>query len=141
MSYNLATIRANLKTLLATVTGIANVYDHFETNPSGFPCIIFDISQNESTMLTDAENMRKITFTIYILSEIKVAGRDASKGLLDVATQAVVTALESKSNMSLSGSVDWIMPTVGPRDEYAVPEGQVFSQRLDVVANVSSLIV
>lgn len=141
MAYNLATIRGNLKTLLQTVTGIANVYDHYEINPSGFPAIIFDISNNESSMLTDTENVRKITFTAYILVEIQVAGRDQAKGLLDTATQAVVVALEKKDNMSLSGSVDWIMPTVGARDEYAVANGQVFSQRLDVVMNVSSSIL
>lgn len=141
MAYNLATIRGNIKTLLQTVTGIANVYDHYEINPSGFPAIIFDISNNESSMLTDTENVRKITFTAYILVEIQVAGRDEAKDLLDTATQAVVVALEKKDNMSLSGAVDWIMPTVGPRDEFAVSTGQVFSQRLDIVVNVSSSIL
>ncbi len=141
MAYNLATIRGNLKTLLQTVTGIANVYDHYEINPSGYPCIIFDISNNESSMLTDTENVRKITFTAYILVEIQVAGRDEAKDLLDTASQAVVIALEKKDNMSLSGAVDWIMPTIGPRDEFAVASGQVFSQRLDIVMNVSSSIL
>jgi hypothetical protein len=139
-TYNPATIRANLKTLLQTVTKIANVYDQYETNVAGYPAIIFDISKNESDMLTDAENIRKITFSIYILAEITIAGRDTAKGLLDNATQDVITALEAKANQSLSGSIDWMMPTVGARDEFAVVDGQVFSQKLDVVMYVASSI-
>lgn len=139
-TYNLATIRANLKTLLQTVTKIANVYDQYETNVAGYPAIIFDISKNESDMLTDAENIRKITFSIYILAEITIAGRDTAKGLLDNATNDVVTALELKANQSLSGAIDWMMPTVGARDEFAVVDGQVFSQKLDVVMYVASSI-
>jgi hypothetical protein len=139
-SYVPATIRANLKTLLTAVTKIAFVYDQYETNVSGYPAIIFDISKNESDMLTDAENLRKITFTLYILAEITKAGRNTAKGLLDDATQDVITALELKANQTLSGSVDWMIPTVGPRDEFATADGQVFSQRLDVVMNVASSI-
>jgi hypothetical protein len=141
MAYNLQTIRGNLKTLLTAVTGIANVYDTFETNIAGYPAIIFDISNNESEMLTDSENIRKITFTLYVLAEITIAGRDTAKGLLDTVTQNVITALEDKDNMSLSGSVDWIMPTVGARDEFDSTDGVVFSQKLDIVINVASSIL
>lgn len=140
-TYNLATIRANLKTLLESVTQIAHVYDHFEMNIAGYPAIIFDISKNENSMLTDADNLRKITFTIYILTEINVAGRDTAKDLLDTATNNVVTALESLANMTLSGSCDWIMPAVGNRDEFAVGDGLVFSQKIDLDVNISSSIV
>lgn len=141
MSYNIATIRANLKTLLQTVTGISAVYDSFETNVSGYPVILFDISNSESTMLTDTENIRKITFSIYILSEFSVATRDTAKSLLDTITQAVVVALEDIDNISLSGSVDWLMPTVGPREEISTTNGMAFSQKLDVVVNVASSIL
>lgn len=141
MAYNLQTIRGNLKTLLTSVTGIANVYDTFETNIAGYPAIIFDISNNESEMLTDSENIRKITFTLYVLAEITIAGRDTAKGLLDTVTQNVITALEDKDNMSLSGAVDWIMPTVGARDEFDSTDGVVFSQKLDIVINVASSIL
>lgn len=140
-NYNLATIRANLKTLLTSVSGIANVYDQFEMNVAGYPAIIFDISKNENSMLTDADNLRKITFTIYIITEINVAGRDVAKGLLDTATNNVITALESLANMTLSGACDWVMPAVGNRDEFAVGDGLVFSQRIDLDVNIASSIV
>lgn len=141
MSYDLTTIRANLKTLLQTVTEITNVYDYNNSKPAGYPAIIFDITENQSDMLTDTENIRTITFTAYILSEITVAGLDTSKGILDIATKQVVTALEKITNMTLSGSVDWIMPTVGVRQEFSTPEGSVLAQELKIQAKVSSSIL
>lgn len=141
MAYNLATIRANLKTLLQTVTQISFVYDFFQPTVEGYPAIIFDITNNESEMLTDAENLRTITFSVYILAEIKTATLTGAKDLLDAATKAVVEALEDIDNLTLTNSVDWIMPTVGPREQSQTPEGAVLSQRLDIQVKVSSSIV
>lgn len=141
MAYNLVTIRANLKTLLQTVTEIAYVYDFNNPNVEGYPAIVFDISNNESEMLTDAENIRTITFSVYILAEITVKGQSAAKTILDTATKKVVEALEDIDNLTLSGAVDWLMPTVGPREQFNSPEGAVFSQRLDVQVKVASSIM
>lgn len=141
MAYALATIRANLKTLLQTVTEISYVYDYNNANPEGYPAIIFDITENQSDMLTDTENIRTITFTAYILCEIGTAGLTTAKGILDTATQQVVTALEKITNMTLSGSVDWVMPTVGARNEFTTPEGSVLSQELKIQAKVASSIL
>lgn len=140
-TYDLSTIRANLKTLLQTVTQISFVYDYLNPNIEGYPAIIFDVSNNNSEMLTDTENLRTITFSVYILCEIAVDGQAGARNLLDVATNSVVTALEKITNMSLSGSVDWMMPTVGPREQIATPNGNAFSQRLDIEMKVSTSIL
>lgn len=141
MTYDIATIRSNLKTLLQTVTQIANVYDYLNPNVEGYPAIIFDVSNNRSDMLTDTENLRTVTFTVYILQEIAVQGQQSAIDLLDAATNAVVTALEKITNMSLSGSVDWVMPTVGPREQVSSPNGALFSQRLDIEVKISTSIL
>lgn len=141
MAYNLSTIRANLKTLLQTVTQVAFVYDYMNPNVEGYPAIIFDITNNESEMLTNTDNLRTITFSVYLLAEIPVNGQSEAKRILDVATKNVVEALEDIDNLTLSASVDWVMPTVGPREQISTPEGMVFSQRLDVQVKVSSSIL
>lgn len=141
MAYDLSTIRTNLKTLLQTVTEISNVYDYFSADVVGYPAILFDIVNSESEMLTDTENLRTITFDIYILSEIKVEGIANAKRVLDVATKQVVTALEDKDNMSLSGSVDWLMPTEGAREQILLANGQAFSQKLSLQVKASSSIL
>jgi hypothetical protein len=43
--------------------------------------------------------------------------------------------------MTLSGSVDWIVPTVGARTEFTTPEGSVLSQELKIQVKVSSSIM
>ena len=141
MAYNITTIRAKIKALIATVTEVAFVYDQFELSPEGYPAVIFDISKNENGMLTDSENIRKITFTLYILCEIGVKGRAGARDLLDTVTQNLITVLEDKDNMSLTGSVDWIMPVLGPRDELSIGSGTAFSQKLDLDVMVSSSIL
>lgn len=141
MAYDLTTIRANIKTLLQTVTEIAYVYDYNNPNVEGYPAIIFDITNSESEFLTDTENLRTITFTIYILAEIPVKGQNLSKTILDTATKQVVTALEDIDNISLSGAVDWIMPAVGSRTQFTTPEGSVLSQELQIKVKVSSSIL
>jgi hypothetical protein len=141
MTYDIATIRTNIKTLLQTVTQFSFVYDYLNPNIEGYPAIVFDMTNNESEMLTDTENLRTITFTVYLLTEIGVKGQQGAIDILDVATNNAITALEKITNMSLSGSVDWIMPTVGPREQIAGPNGALFSQRLDINAKISTSIL
>ena len=141
MTYDPSTIRSNLKTLLQTVTEIQYVYDYFNPNIEGYPAIIFDISNNDNQMLTDTENLRKITFSIYILVEVSVVGQSEAKRILDVASKQVITALEKITNISLSGSVDWIMPTLGKRQQFETPEGATMSQELILDVKVSSSIL
>lgn len=141
MSFNIGTIRANLKTLLQTVTKIAFVYDYLNPDPEGYPAIVFDVTSNKSDFLTDTENLHDITFSVFILVEIPTQGQQAAKDLLDAATNDVITALEKITNMSLSGSVDWVVPTVGPREQFATQNGMAFSQKLDVVVKISTSIL
>ena len=96
MSYNLATIRAELKTLLSTITEIAFVYDRRNPNIEGFPAIIFDITRNENEMLTNTENLRTIIFTIYIIAEIGLSGATQANTFLDDTTKKVVETLEQR---------------------------------------------
>lgn len=143
MSYNIATIRANLKTLLQTVTEIddANIYDYAEPNISGYPAIVFDIAEQDDEWKTNKDVLRTILFRVYILAEVGIAGLDDAKGILDGATKAVVEALESAANQTLSGAVDWMMPTTGPRSQIQGPSGNLLSQQLDVRVKAMASIV
>jgi len=140
-SYNLQTIRANIKTLLQTVTEIAFVYDRRNPNIEGYPAIIFDIDRNDNEMLTNVENLRTITFRIWIIQEVGVKGANDANGFLDTTTQKVVVALEKIANLDLSGQVDWIMPVEGARQEVTSPEGSVIWQILDLKVRVSSSVI
>lgn len=139
----ISTIRTNLKGVisnLVTSTTVSCVYDYYEPNVSGYPAVIFDITDNTDAFLTNKENILKITFTAYILVEIFQNGLNDAKNLLDSVTDTLITELRKESNMSLSGAVDWISPTVGPRSQIETPNGQAFVQQLNIIINVSALV-
>ena len=111
MSYNPTNIKSALKTLLTNVTGIANVYDKYKTNVDGFPAIVFAQTNDVSEMLDDTHNIHDVTYTAEIWVETTVEGLDGADALLDTAVNNVISAIELKTNASLSGNVDWIIPT------------------------------
>ncbi len=140
-TYNIATIRANLKTLLTAVTGISYCYDYYNANIEGYPAIIFDVTNEDASMLDDSNNLRVITFTIYIYSEVQISSQTTSRGKLDTIVASVINALELKTNDSLSGAVDWIMPVIGRRQELETTQGLVYMQELQLKCNVASSIL
>ena len=59
----------------------------------------------------------------------------------DVAVKNVINVLEKKSNDTLSGTVDWIMPVVGRRSQVPTPQGAAFMQEIILNAKVASTIL
>ena len=92
-------------------------------------------------MLTNTENIRTVTFTIWLIAEIGVAGASAANSYLDKITEKVVIALEDIDNLSLSGNVDWIMPVEGVREEVSSPQGSAIWQTLDLRVRVSNSVL
>lgn len=140
-AYDITIIRANLKTLLQTASLISVVYDYRTTDISGYPAIIFDMTNESGEMLDDANNVRKITFTIWILTELQVAGMSTAKTKLDNVVKEVINILEKKDNATLSGSVDWLMPSIGVRGETQSGEGTMLYQEIKLDCNVASTIL
>lgn len=141
MAYNIDTIRTNLKTLLQTVTEIAFVYDRRNPNIEGYPAIIFDITKTDNEMLTNTQNIRTLTFTLYIIVEVGTQGIATANNLLDIATKKIVEAVEKIDNLSLSGTVDWIIPLEGSREEVQTPQGLSIWQKLDLRVQTTSSII
>lgn len=140
-TYDPAAIRAQIKTLLQTATKIANVYDYNNPSIDGYPAIVFDITNEDSSMLDDTNNLRVITFTVYIMSEVKVIGLDGATTLLDNATKEIVNIIEKRDNDTLSNTVDWVIPAVGSRTQIQSPEGLLIYQQLDIRVNIASTIL
>lgn len=140
---SISTIRSNLKTVisnLVTSTTVAVVYDYFEPNVSAYPAIVFDITNNNDNYLTNRENLLKITFSAYVIVEIFNNGVEDATRLLDSVTDALIVELRKDENQSLSGSIDYIQPSVGPRQQAETPRGMAFQQQLDIVLNVADTI-
>lgn len=143
MSISISTIRTNLKAVvsnLVTSSTVSVVYDYFEPNVSGYPAIVFDITNNTDDYLTNKENMLRITFSAYVIVEIFQNEVEDATRLLDTVTDALITELRDEDNISLSGAVDWISPVVGPRQQVETPSGMAFQQQLDIVLNVADII-
>jgi len=140
-TYDPSAIRSQIKTLLQTVSEVAVVYDYRAVSLSGYPAIIFDLTNEDGTMLDDANNLRVLTFTIWIVCELPVKGEDLAKTILDNTTKSVINVLELKANDTLSGTVDWIMPVMGTRQEVATPEGNSIYQEIKLRCNVASTIL
>ncbi len=140
-TYDPSAIRAQIKTLLETVTELQVVYDYRNPTITGYPAVIFDMTNEEGTMLDDTSNVRVITFTLWVICELPVKGEDLAKTILDNATKAVINKLEAKANDTLGGTVDWTMPTMGQRAEVASPEGNTIYQEIRLRCNIASTIL
>lgn len=140
-TFDINAVRAQIKTLLQTATELAFVYDYANPDVAGYPCAIFDVSNENSEMLDDSNNIRTMTWSIWILQEITVKGEAAAKTLLDAAVRNVINILEKKSNDTLSNTVDWIMPVVGRRSQVPTPNGAAFMQEVILNAKVASTIL
>lgn len=142
-TYDPAAIRAQLKSLLSTASEVdsANVYDFFNPNINGYPAIVFDISDEQNEMLDEANNMRVLVFTIYVITEIKVAGLDSATTILDNAVKSITDLLEKRSNETLGGTVDWVTPVMGKRTQANSPEGALIYQEMKVKCSLASSIL
>ena len=141
MSYNPSAIRAAIKSLLTAVTGIQNVYDKYKSNIAGYPAIVFDQTNDTGEMLDDSNNLHEVTFTAEIYVEVPVEGQDTAVGILDTAINNVITALEKKSNDTLSGTVDWVVPTSGRSTAIETTQGMVFMKEVVIKCKVASTIL
>ena len=140
-TYDLNLIRNTIATLFGTITEIAFVYDRRNPTVEGYPCIIFDIDKSESEMLTNVENLRTITFRVWIMTEIPVAGASQANTILDNATTAVVNVVENISNLQLGGDITWLPPVEGARQEVSSPTGNLIWQILDLRCRIISYVL
>lgn len=140
-TYDLQLIRQNLKTLFETVPEIAYVYARRNPTVEGYPCIIFDVERSESEMITNVENLRTITFRMWIMTEIPVTGADNANRILDNATTSVVGMIENISNLQLGGDIQWLPPVEGARQEVTSPTGNLIWQVLDLRCRIISSVL
>lgn len=140
-TYDPNAVRTQIKTLLQTITELAFVYDYSNPDIEGFPAAIFDITDESNEMMDDSNNLRTITYTIWILQEITVAGEQVAKASLDAAVQKVTNALEAKANQTLSNTIDYMLPVLGKRSHMPTPQGAAFVQELRLNIKVASTIL
>lgn len=141
---SIGTIRTNLKGVISNLINqsvIAVVHDYYKPDLGNqYPAVVFDITSNTDDYLTNKENLLKITFTAYLIVEIIVDGIEDATRRLDTVTDALIVELRKESNLSLSSSVDWVSPAIGPRTQIETTNGQAFSQQLDIQINVADTI-
>ena len=142
MTFDISATRAQLKTLLSTLVGsgqpLAYVYDFANPNIEGYPAVLFDVTNENANTLDDTNNIREITFTIWITQEIQGNGQETAKDILDNAVNQVINILEKKANWTLGNTVDWTIPVVGSRKQYQSPEGLVMVQEIILKTNIAS---
>ena len=133
-------IRSALKTILDGISEIQVVFDYHEENLTGFPAVTFDVAEEAGQFITNKENLRTITFQINIYQEVKVITENEAKRILDVVSDAIITAIESDFN--LSGTVDYCLPLAGPRGRFETPDGSsVFIQQLSIQCNYMTQVI
>jgi hypothetical protein len=132
MANGFTTIREAIYTVLQTVTRAQEVYNYYPTQPAGYPCIMFDVSESENSFLTNEQNKRTLTWTIYVMVTVNRlhAGTmvQTAGAALDDICDEVVDVLEADG--SLGGVVDWSLPLTGGRDEVETPQGMALVQTL-----------
>ena len=137
------TIRTAIKSILDELVGAGQplvvVYPYHESNISGFPAITFDISDVSSDFLTNAENVRRYSWKIYIYKQINETFplADAVE-VLDATADAVITKIEG--NLTLNNTVDYCRPVVGPRSFASSASGEALVQELTLISTVTSVV-
>jgi hypothetical protein len=137
---SLATIRQALKTSLETVLdGRAMVYSYYENNPQNYPCVIFDISNQQGDFLTDAENLHSITFQAILQVKFGTAlDEEQATTKLDELADIITAQLES--DWSLGSTVDFCTPVVGQRELVEIPNGTAKAQYINIVVKYTSVV-
>lgn len=95
MAFNYQTAIPLILAKLDTITALQDAYDYHTENTTGYPYATFEPSTLGSVVFTTNDNLRELTFDIFIYSEMTKAGRRNAVQNLAVAVDAVVTALES----------------------------------------------
>ena len=139
-SFDIAAVRAAIKSILSGISSVESVYDYQNAEISGYPSCIFVMSNEDSSFLDDANNTRILTFTIWVICEVPVKGLSAANALLDGVAKDVINALELESNSTLSGACDWLMPAAGKREVITPPEGSTMYQELSLKVYIASAI-
>lgn len=138
--YDPAAVRSAIKALLDAIPSVESVYDFAQPTIEGYPAIIFELTQEDGTMLDDITNTRVMTFDVWVACEIPVNGIADATALLDSTTKDVINVLEKRDNQTLSGACDWMMPVIGKREQIGSPEGNFLYQQLQLKVNIASSI-
>jgi hypothetical protein len=137
------TIRTAIKTVLDELVGsgqpLVVVYPYHESNISGFPAITFDISDVSSDFLTNAENVRRYSWKIYIYKQInEVVPLSDAVAILDATADAVIDKIEG--NLTLNNTVDYCRPVVGPRNFAHSTTGEALVQELTLITTITRVV-
>jgi len=140
---NLSTIRNAIATKLTTIlANKAKVYSYNESNPSQYPAVIMDISNQANDFLTNAENMSAITFQLVILvdqSDQNGLSEEEATTTLDNLIDEITFEIEK--DYSLGNTVDYCIPTVGRREIVVIPNGIAKAQYLNLTTKQAILMV
>lgn len=140
-TYDIAAIRTAIYNILAAVPSLEVVYKSPNPTIAGYPAAIFDLDNEDGSILDDTNNQRILTFKIWIACETGVEGVALTADLLDSVTKDVVNALEKQSNMALGGAADWTLPTIGQRQQINSTDGNYLYQELNLKVYVASSIM
>ena len=137
------TIRNAIESVLNELVGVGQplvvVYPYHESALSGFPAITFDISDVSSDFLTNAENVRKYSWKIYIYKQInEVVPLSEAVTILDAAADAVIDKIEQ--NLTLNDTVDYCRPVVGPRSFASSTTGEALVQELTLITTITRVV-
>lgn len=135
-------IKNKLDALLVNVaTPRAVVYDYFESNPSGFPAVAFDMTEHNNEFISNVENLQVMVFKIGILVDNGDAdGRDERDAtiLLDTLTDDIIVAFEN--DFSLGNSVDYCVPTISSRSVVQMSNGVAKYQEIKLTIKKSRVV-
>lgn len=145
MANTIQTIRTALYNKLNTLlNGKVKVYAYYESNPSQYPCIIFDITNQQNDFLTNTENSSSLTFKMVLM--VQQVGDGVRVGLteqqatdkLDALTDIIIDALED--DWSLGGVTDYCIPTASTRETWEIPNGFARCQNINIVTKQSKFV-
>jgi hypothetical protein len=132
------TIRSAILAKLNGVSSLAFSYAYMRDVVEGYPSAMFDVTDTDNTFLTNAENSRTYSWTIYVMQETKSKTVVQAGAILDSVCDSIVDAFEN--DITLGNLVDWCAPFTGGRDEVDTPQGTMLVQTLIISATTHVLV-
>lgn len=123
-------LRAAIETKLNTVSNLQVVYPYHTGDIEGWPAATFEPSGNTGLLYTNDDNLREYNFTIALLQEMEIAGRDKAIEILCETVDAVISAFDEDFN--LGGTCHFMRAAPSDWSEVTAENGSIKVALIDI---------
>ena len=108
-------IKTELETLKGTNKPFANIYDYHTIENTGYPFASFELTELSWDIRDTCNNMRTLTFELYIIQEFESITRQEAKDIIYKAMDDVIDLFDNNYTL------DWVVELIQPIGWTVIP--------------------